>query len=253
MPKTKVQDTAGSIQVIERLTKLLDAIAAHGEAVSLKVLAAETGLHPSTAFRILASLAEHGFVVRTERGNYQLGNKLVRLGSRAGSDTDIRRVALPVMEALRDKLGETVNLTVREGDEVVYIERALAKRMMRVEQVIGSRAPLHVTAVGKLMLGEQGAPICRSYAQRTNLPAYTDNTLIKVNALVQDCLESAKRGYALDNEEAEPGVGCIGVLIHDAAGHVVGGLSVSAPIERRREEWSAQVAEAAADISRQMG
>ncbi|MBI1174661.1 MAG: helix-turn-helix domain-containing protein [Sideroxydans sp.] len=253
MPRTKNQDAPGSIQVIERLTKLLDAIAAHGEAVSLKILSAETGLHPSTAFRILSSLAEHGFVERTERGNYRLGRKLVRLGSRAGSDTDIRQVALPVMEALRDKLGETVNLTVREGDEVVYIERALAKRMMRVEQVIGSRAPLHVTAVGKLMLGEQGAAACRSYAQRTRLPAYTDNTVIRANSLVQDCLESVGRGYALDNEEAEMGVGCIGALIHDGAGHVVAGLSVSAPIERRREDWIGLVTEAAAGISRQMG
>jgi IclR family acetate operon transcriptional repressor len=253
MPKTKAQDSgSGSIQVIERLAKLLDAIAAHDEAVSLKILSAETGLHPSTAFRILASLAEQGFVVRTERGNYRLGGKLARLGSRAGSDTDIRQVALPVMEALRDKLGETVNLTVREGDEVVYIERALAKRMMRVEQVIGSRAPLHVTAVGKLMLGEQGAAACRSYAQRTRLPAYTGNTLTRVNPLVQDCLESAGRGYALDNEEAELGVGCIGALIYDGTGQAVAGLSVSAPIERRREEWIARVTEAAAAISRQM-
>jgi DNA-binding IclR family transcriptional regulator len=143
-----MQKESNSIQVIERLARLLDVIAAHDEAVSLKILSAETGLHPSTAFRILASLAEQGFVERTSRGNYQLGVKLMQLGSRVSSGVDIRKIALPLMENLRDQLGETVNLTVREGDEVVYIERTLAKRMIRVEQVIGSRAPLHVTAVG---------------------------------------------------------------------------------------------------------
>lgn len=249
----KMQENPNSIQVIERLSRLLDVVAQHEDAVSLKVLSAETGLHPSTAFRILSSLAEHGFVERTSRGSYQLGSKLMRLGSRVSSAVDIRKIALPFMEQLRDQLGETVNLTVREGDEVVYIERALAKRMMRVDQVIGSRAPLHVTAVGKLMLGEQGEAACRSYAKRSKLPAYTINTHSKVSSLWTDCSESAKRGYALDNEEAELGVGCIGTLIRDARGHVVAGMSVSAPIERRRDEWTAQVMETGAQLSKQLG
>jgi DNA-binding IclR family transcriptional regulator len=253
MPKRKVQEGSNSIQVIERLARLLDVIASHDDPVSLKILSAETGLHPSTAFRILSSLSEQGFVKRSTRGNYQLGVKLMQLGSRVNASVDIRRIALPLMEKLRDQLGETVNLTVREGDEVVYIERTLAKRMIRVEQVIGSRAPLHVTAIGKLMLGEQGEASCRSYAKRSKLPAYTVNTHTKISALLQDCIAATKHGYAFDNEEAELGVGCIGTLIHDTSGHVVAGLSVSAPIERRRDEWITQVMETGMQISKQLG
>jgi len=140
----------GSIQVIDRLTALLEAIARHRDPVSLKVLAADTGLHPSTAFRILASATENGLVARAG-SNYRLGIRLLQLGSRVASHQDLRRDARPLMEALRDRIGETVNLTVRQGDEVVYLDRALPERMMRVEQRIGSRAPLHVTAVGKLI------------------------------------------------------------------------------------------------------
>jgi IclR family acetate operon transcriptional repressor len=248
-----MQTGSNSIQVIERLARLLDVIAEQESPVSLKILSAETGLHPSTAFRILSSLAEYGFVERTSRGSYQLGVKLMQLGSRVSASVDIRKVALPLMEKLRDKLGETVNLTVREEDEVVYIERTLAKRMIRVEQVIGSRAPLHVTAVGKLILGNQGEAACRSYAKRTKLPAYTNNTHTKVTALLQDCMAATKNGYALDNEEAELGVGCIGTLIHDSSGHAVAGLSVSAPIERRRDEWIEQVMETSMQISKRLG
>jgi DNA-binding IclR family transcriptional regulator len=248
-----MKEATNSIQVIDRLAQLLDAIAANEDAVSLKVLSAETGLHPSTAFRILASMAEHGFVERTSRGNYQLGVKLLQLGSRVSSAVDIRKVALPLMEKLRDQLGETVNLTVREDDEVVYIERALAKRMIRVEQVIGSRAPLHVTAVGKLLLGEQGEEACRSYAKRSKLPAYTANTHTRATSLIQECLSAVKLGYAYDNEEAELGVGCIGTLVRDASGQVVAGLSVSAPIERRRDEWTIQVIETGQQLSKQLG
>ena len=252
-PKVETQESSGSIQVIERLARLLDAIALHNNDASLKVLAAETGLHPSTAFRILASLSEQGFVERTDKGNYQLGVKLMQLGSLVSSSVDIRKIALPIMEKLRDALGETVNLTVREDDEVVYIERSVAKRMMKVEQVIGSRAPLHVTAVGKLMLGEEGEAACRSYAKRSKLPAYTINTFNKTAPLLQECLAASKRGYALDNEEAELGVGCIGTLVRDASGQVVAGLSVSAPIERRRDEWIALIVEAGKQLSQQLG
>jgi DNA-binding IclR family transcriptional regulator len=253
MPKHKTQDGSNSIQVIERLARLLDVIAAHDEPVSLKILSAETGLHPSTSFRILSSLAEQGFVKRTTRGNYQLGIKLMQLGNKVNESVDIRRIAFPLMEQLRDQLGETVNLTVREGDEVVYIERTLAKRMIRVDQVIGSRAPLHVTAVGKLMLGEQGEASCRSYAKRSKLPAFTVNTLTTVTSLLKECNSAIKHGYAFDNEEAELGVGCIGTLIRDSSGQVIAGLSVSAPIERRREEWIGQIMETGMQISRQLG
>ncbi|HQT27170.1 MAG TPA: IclR family transcriptional regulator C-terminal domain-containing protein, partial [Burkholderiales bacterium] len=94
---------------------------------------------------------------------------------------------------------------------------------------------------------------CRSYAQRTKLPAYTGNTLAKIAPLAKDCAASAERGYALDNEEAEVGVGCIGALVYDSGGHAVAGLSVSAPIERRRDEWIAQVIETAKAISAKLG
>jgi DNA-binding IclR family transcriptional regulator len=242
-----------SIQVIDRAAALLDAIARYPEPVSLKVLCAETGLHASTAHRILTSLTENRFVERDAGGRYRLGMRLMQLGVRLHSSIDLRAVALPVMEQLRDQLGESVNLTLREGDVVVYIEKATPNRMMHVQQIIGSRAPLHVTAVGKMMLGAAGEEAIRSYAERTNLPAYTRNTLSTLPQLIQDCTESAARGYGLDNEEAEIDVGCIGVLIRDSNGNVAAGLSVSAPIERRRMSWVKDVVAAGNRISAQLG
>ena len=160
---------------------------------------------------------------------------------------------MPFMEKLRDKLGETINLTIREGDVVIYFEKATPNRMMHVQQIIGSRAPLHVTGVGKLMLGMSGADEIAGYAKRTNLPAYTRNTLSSLEALTEECLLSAERGYALDNEEAEIGVGCIGVLIYDQSNQPIAGLSLSAPIERRRDEWVEELRTASEAISAQLG
>ena len=242
-----------SIQVIDRSASLLDAIAAAEHPLSLKILSADTGLHPSTAFRILAALGEVGFVERDSAGHYLLGRKLLQLAGRVRRGIDIREEARDVMEALRDQIGETVNLTVREGDEVIYIERVTPKRMMRVEQVIGSRAPLHVTAVGKLMLGELGDAFVGAYAERTGLPSYTRHTINTPQALLQEVHRAIEDGYALDNEEAEEGVGCIGTLIHDSSGAVVAGLSISAPMERRRDAWITLVRQAGRQVSERLG
>ena len=247
------KSTASSIQVIDRVNTLLESIAAHPEPASLKYLAAETKLHPSTAFRILSSLTQHGFVERANGGRYVLGMKLLLLGSHVHAKVDLLREAKPIMEWLRSQVGETVNLTVREGDEVVYVERAISNRMMRVEQVIGSRAPLHVTAVGKLFLAEGGEKACREYARRTGLPRYTPNTLTQVTKLWNQAERAHKQGFALDNEEAEPGVGCLGVPVHDRYGKMVAGLSISAPRNRRREDWIPLILKAGAEISARMG
>jgi len=242
-----------SIQVIDRCASLLDAISRYEAPASLKILSADTGLHPSTAFRILGSLMEAGFVEKDAAGRYMLGKKLVRLAGRVRRSVDLREQALDIMEALRDAIGETVNLTVREGDEVIYIERVTPNRMMRVEQVIGSRAPLHVTAVGKLMLGELGEPFIHAYSSRTGLRSYTSNTIKAEKDLIEVVRQVHDQGYAYDNEEAEEGVGCIGVLINGSGDDVVAGLSISAPIERRKEEWVELLRESGRKISERLG
>lgn len=241
------------IQVIDRASRLMDAIAAAGEPAPLKMLAAKARLHPSTAHRILAALVQAGFVEREPNGGYVLGVKLRRLAGKVRHDIDIRDRARDVMEGLRDLTGETINLTVREGDEVVYIERALARRIMRVEQIIGSRAPLHVTAVGKVILGDLGEQFVGDYARRTGLARLTSRTITSSVALGVEIEAARERGYALDDEEAEEGVGCIGVAVRDFTGRVVAGLSLSAPIERRQDRWIPVLQEAAARISARLG
>ena len=241
-----------SIQVIDRSAMLLDAIASYDEPASLKILSTDTGLHPSTTHRILGALTTVGFVERDAQGYYMLGRKLARLAQKVQRGGDIRREALSIMETLRDQVGETVNLSIRSGDEVVYVERKASQKMIRVEQVIGSRAPLHVTGVGKLMLGSLGEDFIKAYAERTGLPAYTQHTL-PLDSLLAESRQDVEQGYAFDNQEAEEGVGCISALVYDAGGEVAGGLSVSAPIERRRDEWIPLLKQAAKDISERLG
>ncbi len=249
-----LKETKSSIQVIERMMHLLDALAHHSVPVNLKQLATETALHPSTAHRILGVMVESRLVDRIEPGTYRLGIRLVELGSLVKSRISVRQEALPFMQLLHQDLGETVNLSIRHHDEVVYIERTAAgNSMMKVVQIIGTRAPLHITAVGKIFLAQDGLASCAAYAQRTGLPRYTESTLVDPEALTHEIESVLAQGYAFDNEEAEKGVSCIGAGIYNDEGRVVAGLSVSAPSDRLQRDWALQVRETAEKISRSIG
>ncbi|RPJ45305.1 MAG: IclR family transcriptional regulator [Betaproteobacteria bacterium] len=236
------------------MMQLLDVLSQHTVPASLKQLATATQLHPSTAHRILGVMVDNRLVDRIEPGTYRLGIRLVELGSLVKSRISVRQEALPHMQELHRTLGETVNLSVRRDDEVVYIERtAEGNTMMRVVQIIGAHAPLHITAVGKVFLAADTPQRVADYATRTGLPRYTENTLTDAQKLMLELGEIRNRQYAFDNEEAERGVCCVGAGIHNDEGQLIAGLSVSAPTERFRKAWAESVRQAAERISRAMG
>ena len=247
-------ETKSSIQVIERMTRLLDALAAHAQTVSLKQLAQGSGLHPSTAHRILSALVNDRLVERFDQGSYRLGMRLLELGNLVKARISVREQALPYMRDLHQATAEAVNLSVRRDDEIVYVERTSSGRaMMRVVNIVGARAPLHITAVGKLFLLADGPEGLRAYAERTGLPAHTRNTLTSIAALEKELDKIKRQGFATDNEEAELGVRCIGAGVRDDTGALVAGMSVSAPAERMKPAWAGLVKETAAKISRAIG
>lgn len=247
------KETATSIQVIERMAAILDRLASADRPSTLRELAQETRLHPSTVHRILATLVRLGYVERTGEGVYRLGVKLLQLGSRVNHLVDLRKEAMPVMESLRDRLGETVNLAVQDGDSIVYLERVSGIQSMRVELAVGARAPLHVTAVGKLFLGEGGEAACRAYAQRTGLPLLTANSIDDVNILISEVESAHTAGFAIDAQENEEGIACIAAPVRDGAGRLVAGLSISAPAQRLVKGWVEDVREAGLKLSRRLG
>ena len=253
--KDKSQDREKtSIQVFDRMMSLLDALAATVDPASLKLLGQMTGLHPSTAHRILAALSASGMVARDENGNYALGIRLLELGNLVKSRINIREIALPFMQKLHEELGESVNLGIRHEDEIVYVERTSSGRsLVRVVYLVGGRAPLHLTSVGKLFLAEDGAEAIAEYAKRTGLPGKTPHSLITLSALELEIKRIQQNQMSMDNEEAELGLRCVAAPIRDDAGLLVAGLSVSAPSDRHKPEWQGLIAETALSISKALG
>ena len=176
-----------AIQVIERAMRLLDALAAQPDPVTLKELSATTGLHASTAHRILNDLVVGRYVERVDNGLYQLGMRLLELGSLVKGRLNVREAAVSAMRSLHKLTGQTINLSVQQGDEIVYIERAWSERSgMQVVRAIGGRAPLHLTSTGKLFLSTGDTRQVRAYALRTGLAGHTRNSLTDLERLERE-------------------------------------------------------------------
>jgi IclR family transcriptional regulator, carbohydrate utilization repressor len=243
-----------SVQVIERIFNLLEVLSSREEAMSLKEISERTGLHPSTAHRILNDLAIGRFVDRPEAGAYRLGMRLLELGNLVKARLSVRDTALGPMRELHKQIQQPVNLSVRQGDEIVYVERAYSERSgMQVVRAIGGRAPLHLTSVGKLFLAADDPQRVRAYAARTGLMGNTRNSLTQLPALERDLQLCRQQGVARDNEELEMGVRCMAAGIYDDQGKLVAGLSISAPADRLDEGWLAKLRDTAEQISKALG
>ena len=246
--------TTPTVQVIERMFALIDVLASREEAISLKEISEKTGLHPSTTHRILNDLATGRFVDRPQPGSYRLGMRLLELGNLVKSRLNVRDAALLPMRDLHKLIQQPVNLSVRQGDEIIYVERAYSERSgMQVVRAIGGRAPLHLTSVGKLFLAADDPLRVRAYATRTGLTGHTKNSLTQLTVLERDLSRVRQYGVARDNEELELGVRCMAAGIYDDQGKLIAGLSISAPAERLEEAWLPKLQATAREISASLG
>jgi DNA-binding IclR family transcriptional regulator len=186
-----------TIQVIERMFALIDVLASREEAISLKEISEKTGLHPSTTHRILNDLATGRFVDRPEAGNYRLGMRLLELGNLVKEPAQCPRRRAGPMRELHNLTQQPVNLSMRQGDEIVYVERAYSERSgMQVVRAIGGRAPLHLTSVGKLFLAADDRSASGPMPPAPGLHGQTRNSITHCpnwSANSQGCASTALR------------------------------------------------------------
>jgi DNA-binding IclR family transcriptional regulator len=240
--------------VLARAFDVLDVLASFQDPVPLKQISERTGLHPSTAHRILNDLTIGRYVDRPEAGSYRLGMRLLELGNLVKARLDVREAALGPMRELHKLTHQTVNLSMRQGDEIVYVERTYSERSgMQVVRAIGGRAPLHLTSVGKLFLAQDDPQRVRAYSTRTGLAGHTRNSITDLVALERELARVKQHGTARDDEELELGVRCMAAGILDDQGRLVAGLSISAPADRLEEAWLERLKATAAQISAALG
>jgi IclR family acetate operon transcriptional repressor len=257
MPLSANGNSSGTSTSVERAFELLDHIAAAGPSgLTLAELAAEVPTAKSTTHRYVTTLLELGVVRRDGAGRLTLGLRLVELAGALLDGDHLRSAAEPVLHELVARTGETVHLGVPSDGHVVYIAKVESPQSVRLVSRIGARIPMHCSAMGKALLAQLDEAALSVALERPR-ELRTMHTLTSADALLAELEKVRGAGVAIDDEENELGVRCIGTVVHGNATAPVGAISVSAPATRMTHERCAEVAPAvlaaAEEIARRLG
>jgi len=221
------------IKVLNKTFSILEVLLQQGSAMNMTEISKKLGLYPSTTHRILDTLKYWGYVEqKLDNQEYQLGLKVIELGMAKLHQMDLVKEAAPYLKELVKLCNETVHLGVLEKGEVLYLAKEESSQTIRMISYVGKRAPLHCTALGKVLLAFLPEEERKKILNQEKLPRLTDNTITDRNKLEKELGKIQIQGFALDREENEKDVCCIAAPIRNYQGEVIAALSISSPIFR---------------------
>jgi DNA-binding IclR family transcriptional regulator len=245
------------VNTLLKAVKILEALSQKSDQ-GISELARELGIPKSSTHAILETLDSEGLVERSQAsGKYHLGVRLIEIGNRAQLELDICRIAAPFLNGLNQEFDETVHLTVLDRDEVLYVDCLESRKRLRTYSVIGIRAPLYCTSVGKAILAFLPEDEIRRIAREKGLARITDNTITSEERLLGEMALTRVRGWAIDDMEHEDHIRCAGAPVFNERGQAFAAISVSGPAERNTHERLEAIVPtlvgAANEISRRLG
>lgn len=227
--------TAGTqVKSVAKALMILNVLAEHQREMSLGDIAKKMQLAKSTAYGLLATLRDFGYIEQSPLdGKYRLGIRLFEVGNIVANSWDVRQVAAPFIQNLVEGLGETVHLVVLDKGEVLYIDkRESTKLSLRIVSQVGTRLPTHCTGVGKVFLANLPINEVKRIIATKGLARYTKNTITDFSRLEEEMNLIRQQGYAMDNEEIMESLRCVAVPLRDHTGKVCAAISVSGPSSR---------------------
>ena len=237
---------------------ILDVFSVEEPELGVTEIAERTGLHKSTAHRFLVNLEAVGLLEREPRTQrYRLGLRMFEMGGIVLEQMSLWDEALPYLEGLVTASGETGHLAVLERGEAIYIEKVEARRALRIPSAMGRGYPAHATSLGKVLLSDLGEDDVRTILGAHGMASYTRTTTTDVDRLLAELADIREQGYAVDDEEYDEGLRCVGAPIRDHTGRVVAALGIGGPVTRvtpeRVDELARLVIDAADGLSRRLG
>jgi len=222
--KYSVPVVRSTFQILEELSR--------SELLGLREVTQRTGIPKSTVFRILSTLVDLGYVTREANRNYRISPTLSRLVSDEAVTEAIRRLALPLMQKLRDEYGETVNLGVRYSDKVTYLEVVPSEFALRLQESRGASVKAHASALGKAILAFSPPEAVEDFIRNHELERVTQHTIANPDELLSELKRVRNAGFAFDRGEGSMLAVCIGAPILDANGNAIAAMSISGPASR---------------------
>jgi DNA-binding IclR family transcriptional regulator len=220
---------------VERALVLLRYIVDHPEGLSIREVSREYGYSPATVQKLISALNNQNFINQDESTErYHLGLEAVRLGLTALERLEVRQAARPFLEALSDDTEETVFLAIARGDQVIYIDKVVSDRLIRMDAPLGVDRPFNCTSVGKVLLSGMPADKVAKLATEGAFEHRTEKSIVDPDTLQAELEQVRQRGWAWDNEEYALGANCIGAPIYDHEGRIIAAVTVSGPAERIR-------------------
>ena len=246
------------VQSVERTLTILELLSDYNQGLGITDISTKVKLHKSTVHRLLGTLIHKGYVIQDPSTNkYKITLKLYELGSKNIESLDLLSVSRPFTQVLAEELNEVVHLVIRDNESIVYIDKIEADNTITMASRIGKRMPLYCTSVGKAMLAHMTDEEVEKAWNRSNIVKYTENTITDFNDFKKELQKIREQGYAVDNEENEFGVRCIGAVILNRFGEIEGAISVSGPTMRltmdKVEGFAKKVIKCADLISRELG
>jgi IclR family acetate operon transcriptional repressor len=235
----------GGVQSVRRVFDLLELIADGGGAQGISQLSTDSGLPVPTIHRLLRTLTASGYVRQDPSRRYALGPRLIRLGNLAGRA--FGSWSRPLLTRLVEATGETANLAVLEGAEVVYLTQAPSPHSVRMFTEPGRRVLAHCTGVGKALLAELPPDEVTRLVAPTGMPANTPHTITDIEVLLGELAAVRERGYALDDGEQELGVRCVAVAVPHADARTA--VSISGPSGRIHDDAVAAAVPVLKDVA----
>ncbi|SET66568.1 transcriptional regulator, IclR family [Natronincola peptidivorans] len=225
------------VQSVDRALSILETLSDYEEGTGIKEISDKIDLHKSTVHRLLLTLIKKGYVEQNADTNkYRLTLKLFELGNKQIEKMDILSIAKPYLKQLMEAANEVVHLVVREGSEIIYIDKVESENKIRMHSRIGTRSPMYCTSVGKAIMAHLSEKEVEKIWEASDIKRLTEYTITDLDTMKNTLEEIRQQGYALDEEENELGIRCIGAPIFDHKGEVCGAISISGPTIRVTKE-----------------
>ena len=245
------------LKTVDRALALLELLAHEPQGLRPMEIGTRMALNKVAVHRLLSTLIRRGFVEKRDDGRCLVGLKLVAISSLRLNNLELKTEAQPWLRRLVEKVGQPVHLAIRDGNEIVYIEKIETVHSIRMYSQIGNRSPLHSTALCNVLLGALDDRQVRDLLQAAPLKAFTEKTETDPVRLLAEIRQVRQSGIAFDREEHEPGVFCAACPILDYRGQVIAALSTAGSrcdyFDQPNSDVLAAIRETALAISRRMG